>query len=107
MGRRLGPWLPHFRLFFFAVQLSGGKHLYTGQIRIDIFKILLREGGEKIAMDKAKRAVGYIRVSDPSQAEPDKASLPEQERGIREYCQRKGYELLEIFSDVGWGCFTP
>lgn len=53
-------------------------------------------------MDKAKRAVGYIRVSDPSQAEPDKASLPEQERAIREYCQRKGYELLEIFSDVGW-----
>ncbi len=52
-------------------------------------------------MDKAKRAVGYIRVSDDSQAEQDKASLPEQERAIRQYCQQKGYELLEIFSDVG------
>ena len=60
-------------------------------------------------MDKAKRAVGYIRVSDDSQAEQDKASLPEQERAIREYCQHKGYDLLEMFSDVGrrWNANRP
>jgi len=56
-----------------------------------------------------RRAVGYIRVSDESQANQDKASLPEQERSIREYCQSKGYDLLEIFSDVGkrWDAGRP
>ena len=56
-----------------------------------------------------RRAVGYIRVSDESQAEQDKASLPEQERSIREYCQSRGYDLLEIFSDVGkrWDAGRP
>jgi len=60
-------------------------------------------------MTLARRAVGYIRVSDESQAEQDKASLSEQERAIREYCQRKGYELLRIFSDVGkrWDANRP
>jgi len=29
------------------------------------------------------RAIGYIRVSDNPQAEPNRASFPEQERGIR------------------------
>jgi DNA invertase Pin-like site-specific DNA recombinase/ribosomal protein L37E len=60
-------------------------------------------------MVEPRRAVGYIRVSDESQAEQDKASLPEQERSIREYCERRGYELLEIFSDVGkrWDADRP
>jgi len=60
-------------------------------------------------MVATRRAVGYIRVSDDSQAEQDKASLPEQERAIREYCHSKGYDLLEIFSDVGkrWNADRP
>ena len=60
-------------------------------------------------MSESRRAVGYIRVSDDSQAEPDKAALSEQERAIREYCQRKGYQLLKIFSDVGkrWDADRP
>jgi DNA invertase Pin-like site-specific DNA recombinase len=60
-------------------------------------------------MGGSRRAVGYIRVSDESQADQDKASLPEQERSIREYCQSKGYDLREIFSDVGrrWDADRP
>jgi len=60
-------------------------------------------------MEEPKRAVGYIRVSDDSQADQDRASLPEQERAIREYCQRKGYNLLQVFSDVGkrWDASRP
>ena len=49
----------------------------------------------------ANRAVGYIRVSDESQADQDRASLPEQERAIRGYCRGKGYHLLKVFSDIG------
>ena len=45
--------------------------------------------------------VGYIRVSDNPQAEPDRASLSEQEQGIRKRCEDKGYFLIRIFSDVG------
>ena len=60
-------------------------------------------------MGQVKKVVGYIRVSDESQAEQDKASLPEQERLIREYCHSKGYDLLEVFSDVGkrWDAERP
>jgi len=58
---------------------------------------------------QAKRAVGYTRVSDDSQAEPDKASLQEQERSIRGYCEQRGYDLLEVYSDVGkrWNANRP
>lgn len=47
------------------------------------------------------RAIGYIRVSDNPQAELDRASFPEQERGIREHAKSKGYRFLRMFSDVG------
>jgi len=47
------------------------------------------------------RAIGYIRVSDDPQAESDRASLPEQERSILEYANRRGYRLLRVFSDIG------
>jgi len=55
------------------------------------------------------RAVGYIRVSDDSQAEHDRESLHEQERAIREYCMSKGYKLIDVFSDVGkrWNANRP
>ena len=53
--------------------------------------------------------VGYIRVSDNPQAEPDRASLGEQEQGIRKRCEDKGYFLIRIFSDVGrrWDANRP
>jgi DNA invertase Pin-like site-specific DNA recombinase len=53
--------------------------------------------------------VGYIRVSDNPQAEPDRASLGEQEQGIRKRCQEKGHFLIRIFSDVGrrWDANRP
>lgn len=54
-------------------------------------------------------AVGYTRVSDNPQAEPDRASLGDQEQGIRKRCQDKGYFLIRIFSDVGrrWDATRP
>ena len=60
-------------------------------------------------MGASIRAVGYIRVSDDSQAEHDRESLHEQERAIREYCISKGYELVKVFSDVGkrWDANRP
>lgn len=53
--------------------------------------------------------VGYIRVSDNPQAEPDRASLGDQEQGIRKRCQDKGYFLIRVFSDVGrrWDANRP
>ncbi|MFC1929713.1 recombinase family protein [Chloroflexota bacterium] len=53
--------------------------------------------------------VGYTRVSDNPQAEPDRASLGDQEQGIRKRCQDKGYFLVRVFSDVGrrWDATRP
>lgn len=48
-----------------------------------------------------KKAVGYIRVSKNPQAQGDRASLAEQAEMFKEYCRRKGYELVRIFCDVG------
>jgi DNA invertase Pin-like site-specific DNA recombinase len=47
----------------------------------------------------SKRAVIYIRVSTESQTEG--ASLTEQERDCRNHADKKGYEVLEVFRDVG------
>jgi DNA invertase Pin-like site-specific DNA recombinase len=60
-------------------------------------------------MEFVRRAVAYIRVSDDPQADLDRASLPEQEHAIKEYCRTKGYELVAIFSDVGkrWEASRP
>ena len=43
------------------------------------------------------RGAGYIRVSSTDQA--DNTSLKAQRRQIESYCQLKGIELVEIFSD--------
>jgi DNA invertase Pin-like site-specific DNA recombinase len=51
----------------------------------------------------AKRAAVYSRVSTAEQAEDDKASLNEQERRCREYCQEKGYDVTVSYQDVGSG----
>ncbi|MBU2608883.1 MAG: recombinase family protein [Chloroflexi bacterium] len=53
--------------------------------------------------------VGYTRVSDNPQAEPDRASLGDQDQGIRKRCRDKGYFLIRVFSDVGrrWDATRP
>ena len=46
------------------------------------------------------KAVGYIRVSTPGQL--DNTSLEDQEKEIKAYCLRSGWELLEpIYRDGG------
>lgn len=45
------------------------------------------------------RAVIYCRVSTTEQAQ--NLSLPTQEKACREYCQRQGYEVAEVFVDAG------
>jgi len=44
-----------------------------------------------------KRAVGYVRVSSAEQALG--LSLESQEQKIREWCDFKGYELIEMFRE--------
>lgn len=51
----------------------------------------------------AKRAAVYSRVSTAEQAEDDKASLNEQERRCREYCQEKGYDVVTSYQDIASG----
>ena len=50
-----------------------------------------------------KRAAIYSRVSTAEQAEDDKASLNEQERRCREFCQEKGYDAIVSYQDIGSG----
>jgi len=50
-----------------------------------------------------RRAAVYSRVSTAEQAEDDKASLNEQERRCREYCQQKGYDVITSYQDIGSG----
>ncbi|MCX6000751.1 MAG: recombinase family protein, partial [Chloroflexi bacterium] len=45
------------------------------------------------------RAVGYVRVSDPSQVEGH--SLDAQERLFRELCKNRGWEPLRVYREEG------
>ena len=49
------------------------------------------------------RAAAYTRVSTQAQATEDKVSLDEQKADIQAYCDAKGYEVVEWYSDVGSG----
>jgi site-specific DNA recombinase len=49
-----------------------------------------------------KRAVLYARVSTLAQGEEDKASIPEQVARIEEYCQNKGYVIVDRYIDIGF-----
>lgn len=49
------------------------------------------------------RACLYLRVSTPSQAEEDRASLGEQEQRCRQHCEAKGYDVAAVYTDVGSG----
>jgi site-specific DNA recombinase len=46
------------------------------------------------------RAAVYVRVSTSRQAERD-LSLPDQVARCRAYCERRGWEVVEIFSEPG------
>lgn len=50
-------------------------------------------------METNKRAVIYIRVSDPSQV--DNNSLDTQEKICKDYLKSKGYELVKVFREEG------
>jgi len=45
-----------------------------------------------------KRAAIYVRVSSEKQAE--KASPEAQERDCKEYCQSRGYQVVEAYRDI-------
>ncbi len=49
---------------------------------------------------RARRIVGYVRVSTDQQAESG-AGLADQQRAIRDYAKRQGWEVVEIVSDNG------
>ena len=43
------------------------------------------------------RAAAYIRVSTQRQAEEDRVSLGEQQKGINDYCAEEGYALVKLY----------
>ncbi len=51
-------------------------------------------------MSKITRIAGYCRVSTDDQAESGH-SLDAQRRAIEEFCARKGWDLVEIYTDAG------
>ena len=55
-------------------------------------------------MTEKKRAAGYVRVS--SQGQENGTSLEGQENDIKEFCQKKDWELISIYKDVASGEFT-
>jgi len=44
----------------------------------------------------------YCRVSTPAQGEEEKASIPEQVSRIEGYCQKKGYDIIDRYIDIGY-----
>jgi site-specific DNA recombinase len=48
------------------------------------------------------RAAIYIRVSTERQAEEDRVSLEAQEADCRAYCESRGYQVVEVYRDVGY-----
>ena len=57
---------------------------------------------ESDIMYELKRACVYTRVSDDAQGEPDKVSLPEQERMGKAFIESKGWEYVRTYSDNGY-----
>lgn len=51
---------------------------------------------------KVKRALGYVRVSTAEQVSSG-AGLAAQRKAIRDECKRRGWELVEILADEGYG----
>ncbi len=51
-------------------------------------------------MTRIIRVAGYCRVSTDDQAESGH-SLDAQQRAIRDFCARKGWDLMEIYTDAG------
>src|SRR5438128_5192630 len=53
-----------------------------------------------------KRAAIYCRVSTEDQAGNDRVSLSEQEADCRLYCERQGYQVVDVFTDAGYSGAT-
>jgi len=53
-------------------------------------------------MTEPTKAALYARVSTAAQGEEDKASIPTQVAKIEEYCQHKGYVIVDRYIDVGY-----
>lgn len=51
-------------------------------------------------MSEKAKVIGYIRVSTEEQAR-EGFSLDNQRKNIAEFCNYKGWELLDIFADEG------
>ena len=49
------------------------------------------------------RVAIYALVSDQSQAEDDKTSLPEQTADMESYCKERGLTIVARYSEVGRG----
>ena len=56
---------------------------------------------EKITIVIPDRAVGYIRVSTPDQAEDDKVSPEQQRQSIKAYIEKQGWEFVRFYEDLG------
>jgi site-specific DNA recombinase len=55
-------------------------------------------------LEERKTAVAYVRVSSDEQVEG--LSLESQEDEVREWCERKGFELIATFRDEGESAYT-
>ena len=53
-----------------------------------------------VIASKTKRAVGYIRVSDPKQTGERHSSLETQESRYRSYCKQNHISPIATFPDV-------
>jgi site-specific DNA recombinase len=49
-----------------------------------------------------KQAIGYCRLSKKENKDNPKLSLEHQERNIREYAEKNGYELLDVIIEFGF-----
>jgi site-specific DNA recombinase len=57
-------------------------------------------GGDMAEKTDIKRVAGYVRVSTPGQAE-DGESPHTQESEIKDYAEKRGWELVNIYEDLG------
>ena len=55
-------------------------------------------------LEQQRTAVGYVRVSSDEQVEG--LSIESQEQEIRQWCERKGFELIATFRDEGESAYT-
>ena len=60
------------------------------------------EVNPKMKSDKqSEKVVGYVRTSVSPKARAN-LTIEEQKRRIREFCDGKGYQLIEVYGDIGY-----